>query len=174
MFQGSPSDVERNRTPLAYDPASLASLILLDSAKIRTEQARKGSRRPKRRAQGAMSVGAVSGATSDDDAETRLRSQPPAVATREIEPLYDLDDASAAIARFQPVSYGRPVDVAPGITATFRDAGHILGSAIIVLDVDDSGRSRRLVFSGDLGRPGTPIIDDPAASVPRSRRPRSV
>jgi metallo-beta-lactamase family protein len=54
--------------------------------------------------------------------------------------------------------------VAPGVRATFRDAGHILGSAIIELDVEEgSGPPRRLVFSGDLGRPGTPIICDPTA-----------
>jgi metallo-beta-lactamase family protein len=60
------------------------------------------------------------------------------------------------------VEYEQPREVAPGIVATFRDAGHILGSAIIVLDVEEgAGPARRLVFSGDLGRPGTPIIRDP-------------
>jgi len=62
---------------------------------------------------------------------------------------------------FESLRFGQPTIVAPGITATFEDAGHILGSAIIVLDVEEAGRSRRLVFSGDLGRPGRPIIEDP-------------
>ncbi len=67
---------------------------------------------------------------------------------------------------FSAVDYGQTIDVAPGIRATFHDAGHILGSAIIVLDVEEGGEpARRIVFSGDLGRPGTPIIRDPTAII---------
>ena len=55
------------------------------------------------------------------------------------------------------------IDVAPGIVATLHDAGHILGSAIVVLDVTEGATTRRIVFSGDLGRPGTPILRDPVA-----------
>jgi metallo-beta-lactamase family protein len=71
---------------------------------------------------------------------------------------------AATVALFRPLDYDAPREVAPGIRATFRDAGHILGSAIIVLDVEEADRPpRRIVFSGDLGRPGTPIIRDPSA-----------
>ena len=64
---------------------------------------------------------------------------------------------------FQPVRYGVEEEVAPGIHATYLDAGHILGSAIIRLRVQDvpGGLERVLVFSGDLGQTGTPIIADP-------------
>jgi metallo-beta-lactamase family protein len=100
------------------------------------------------------------------DSEAVLRSQPPEIDTRDLEPLYDVDDSEAAIARFRGVEYGGQVQVAPGITATFLDAGHILGSAIIILDVEEAGHpARRLVFSGDLGRPGTPIIRDPSTII---------
>jgi len=65
--------------------------------------------------------------------------------------------------RFQRARYGRTVDIAPGIRATFFDAGHILGSAIISLEVreGDGDEPRTIVFSGDLGRPHTPILRDP-------------
>jgi metallo-beta-lactamase family protein len=73
------------------------------------------------------------------------------------EPLYTLEDAEQAISRFVPVDYDQPVEVA-GLRATYRDAGHILGSAMILLE-DESGRT--LAFSGDLGRKGLPILRDP-------------
>lgn len=73
------------------------------------------------------------------------------------EPLYTLEDAEQAISRFVPVDYDQPVEVA-GLRATYRDAGHILGSAMILLE-DENGRV--LAFSGDLGRKGLPILRDP-------------
>ena len=73
------------------------------------------------------------------------------------EPLYTLEDAEQTISRFVPVDYDQPVEVA-GLRATYRDAGHILGSAMILLE-DESGRT--LAFSGDLGRKGLPILRDP-------------
>jgi metallo-beta-lactamase family protein len=78
-------------------------------------------------------------------------------------PLYTERDAVESLRRFQPVRYGVEEEVAPGIHATYLDAGHILGSAIIRLRVADrpGGPERILVFSGDLGRTGAPIIADP-------------
>lgn len=78
-----------------------------------------------------------------------------------ITPAYDEDDAIAAVARFQTISYHRPFQPIPGVTARFLDAGHILGSAQVVLDVTEGGATRRLVVSGDLGRRGLPILRDP-------------
>ena len=78
-------------------------------------------------------------------------------------PLYTERDAVESLRRFQPVNYGVEEEVAPGIHATYLDAGHILGSAIIRLRVADrpGGPERILVFSGDLGRTGAPIIAAP-------------
>jgi metallo-beta-lactamase family protein len=78
-------------------------------------------------------------------------------------PLYTERDALESLRGFRSVRYGQEEEVAPGIHATFLDAGHILGSAIIRLRVQDlpGGPERILVFSGDLGRTGTPIIADP-------------
>jgi metallo-beta-lactamase family protein len=78
-----------------------------------------------------------------------------------IEPLYTEEDAARSLQHFISVGYKRPLTVAPGVTVTFRDAGHILGSAIVVLDIEESGTKTRLVFSGDLGRLGMPILNDP-------------
>ncbi len=76
-------------------------------------------------------------------------------------PLYDDDDAVRALERFVTTPYHQPFTPLPGVTATLLNAGHILGSAELVLDVTDGGDRRRLVFSGDLGRAGLPIIRDP-------------
>jgi len=78
-----------------------------------------------------------------------------------VEPLYTVEDAIESLKSFISVGYDRPLLVAPGVTLTFRDAGHILGSAITVLDIEENGTRRRLAFSGDLGRKGMPILRDP-------------
>ncbi len=83
-----------------------------------------------------------------------------------IEPLYDEADAVAAIGRFNAVSYHRPFSPLPGVTARFIEAGHILGSASVVLEVDDGGKQRRLAFSGDIGRKDLPILRDPESPQP--------
>ncbi len=79
-------------------------------------------------------------------------------------PLYGERDAAAVLAHFQEVGYDDEIEVAPGIHATFLDAGHILGSAIIRLRVQDKpgADERILVFSGDLGRTEAPILKDPS------------
>ncbi|MGD0862181.1 MAG: MBL fold metallo-hydrolase [Candidatus Limnocylindrales bacterium] len=79
------------------------------------------------------------------------------------EPLYDQAQAQGSLARFRPVDYERQVAVAPGISAVFHDAGHILGSSIVELRVAAQGSipARTLVFSGDLGRIDAPILRDP-------------
>lgn len=78
-----------------------------------------------------------------------------------VEPLYTIEDAVQSLKHFLAVGYERPYRISPDITATFYDAGHILGSAIVVLDIQENGAARRLVFSGDLGRPDRLILRDP-------------
>ena len=78
-----------------------------------------------------------------------------------VEPLYTVEDATNSLRYFVSIGYGRPLQVAPGVTLTFRDAGHILGSAITVLDIEEGGTASRLVFTGDLGRKEIPILKDP-------------
>src|SRR4029078_7126456 len=97
------------------------------------------------------------------DPEVQIRQQPPHVEADLDAPLYTEADAQQVMPHFQTVRYGSPVQVAPGITATYLDAGHILGSAIIRLEVRESegGTPTTIVFSAALGRPGTPILRDP-------------
>jgi metallo-beta-lactamase family protein len=79
-----------------------------------------------------------------------------------VEPIYTQEDAVDSLHYFTAISYGRAYEVLPGVRVTFFDAGHMLGSAIVALDVKDGADGeKRLVFSGDLGRPDTPILRDP-------------
>jgi len=78
-----------------------------------------------------------------------------------VQPLYTADEGAAALKCFCSYSYGLPFQVVPGVQVTFYDAGHILGSAIVVLDIEEQGRKLRLAYTGDLGRPGLPILRDP-------------
>jgi metallo-beta-lactamase family protein len=78
-----------------------------------------------------------------------------------VEPLYTPTEAELAIRQFVAFNYNRRFPVLDGVTVTFRDAGHILGSAQVVLDVREAGRSFRYLFSGDVGRGNDDILRDP-------------
>lgn len=78
------------------------------------------------------------------------------------EPAYDMADVERTLARLAGVEYGTTVQVCPGVRATFLDAGHIVGSAQVVLDVDDGRHKLRIVYTGDCGRRDMPILRDPA------------
>lgn len=78
-----------------------------------------------------------------------------------IEPLYGMRHAVRTMDLMVAVPYNKTFDVVPGIRATYIDAGHILGSASVLLDCTEAGESKRLVFSGDIGRSGLAIIRDP-------------
>ena len=78
-----------------------------------------------------------------------------------VEPLYTANDAEAAVRQFVAINYDRPFPVVDGLTVTFRDAGHILGAAQVVLDVHEGGRKFRYLFSGDIGRGNDDILRDP-------------
>ncbi len=75
--------------------------------------------------------------------------------------LYEMDDVEETIRRFRPAEYRKAFEVVPGVRASFYDAGHILGSAIAVLELEEGKRKVRIGFTGDLGRSGQPILQDP-------------
>jgi metallo-beta-lactamase family protein len=109
----------------------LLNLVLLDSAHIQETDAAFVSRR------------------------NAKRGLPP------VEPLYTTPDAEAVLPLLAPHGYEQSFEVIPGVQASFFDAGHILGAAGICLDISEGSKRRRLVFSGDIGRRGLPILRDP-------------
>src|SRR2546427_6785545 len=182
MFQGSPTETVRNRLPFAFDPrdidalllthahldhsgliphlvangfdglihmtagtVELAGLVLLDAAKLQPEFAKRAARRARHTHH------------LPRDAEADLRGAGPEVAVEIDEPLYTEAETLTALRHFKATDYDTEFEVAKGVTARFVDAGHILGSAIIILRAG----GRTIVFSGDLGRRHTAIIRDP-------------
>jgi metallo-beta-lactamase family protein len=83
-----------------------------------------------------------------------------------IEPLYEGPHVYRTLLRLKAISYDTPVTIASGVELTFVDAGHLLGSAMVHLRLDGPAGERRLTFTGDLGRPGTPILRAPAPVPP--------
>lgn len=79
----------------------------------------------------------------------------------EIAPLYTEEDAEKALERFVPHDYGETFELCDKVKVHFIDAGHVLGSSSVVADVKVNGHSRRVVFSGDIGRRNLPILKDP-------------
>lgn len=78
-----------------------------------------------------------------------------------VQPLYDAADAAGVMEHFEDVGYGETFDPLPGMAVEYRDAGHILGSASMMLAVREGGRAVKLGFTGDVGRPDRPILRDP-------------
>jgi len=114
--------------------AELSRIVLLDSAKIQMEDAEFKQKRHKK--------------------EGRTGPRP-------VVPLYTIEDAQKCLPLFSTYAYNQPVQVREGIEATFYDAGHILGSAMIKLKLQLDGQQRILLFSGDVGRWNKPILRDP-------------
>lgn len=78
-----------------------------------------------------------------------------------VEPLFSAEDVVRVMAQMIAVPYGRTMNVANGVQIRFFDAGHVLGSAITAIDVEEDGKTKRIVFTGDLGRKKMPILRDP-------------
>jgi metallo-beta-lactamase family protein len=112
----------------------LARLVILDAAHLQEDEARSDSHRPRHGA-----------------------------GNKPAEPLFTSADALKSLESFKrSARYGEPIDLAEGVRATFVDAGHILGSASILLELTEAGRTLRLLFSGDLGNAGNPLLLTPA------------
>jgi metallo-beta-lactamase family protein len=82
-----------------------------------------------------------------------------------LEPLYDAEDVTETLKHFMSIPYNRSFSIFPNISLRFLEAGHILGSAQVELTIMEKGTQRVLLFSGDLGRPGRPILKDPDTSA---------
>ncbi len=99
----------------------------------------------------------------EKEAEWALRSTRSRKAGRggNLVPLYTVEQARSSLGRLRALGFDEMVEVGHGVRCRFRNAGHILGSAIIEIDVEERGHSRRLVVSGDLGQPMRPVLQDP-------------
>lgn len=173
MFQGTAESERANAEPFGFDPShidalllthahldhcgrlpllirqgfrgriyataatiDLVRIILLDAASLQEEEARRAQRRGRRHGE------------------------------EQTEPLFTIDDAFHTMDYFSAVTYGRTIDVIPGIRARFLDAGHILGSASVLLELLGGEKKIDVLFSGDVGSPGHPLLRDATPAPP--------
>jgi metallo-beta-lactamase family protein len=164
MFQGRRTESARRNTALPFTPGDVDAVILshahIDHSGRLPLLARLGLDRPIYATPATRDLCAIMLADSahiqQKDAEFLSRRHRSFVA-----PLYDQHDVTRAMSRMIAIPFGVQFEPAPGVRATFVEAGHILGSASVILDCTEGARTRRLVYSGDIGRWGLPIIRDP-------------
>lgn len=166
MIQGDEDTERRNAEPFPFDPQRIDALVLshahIDHVGRVPLLVKRGFHGPIY-AQAAtadlsriMLEDAASIAETDIVRDNLKRMQQ---GLKPEQPLYTRKDAQAALAQVRPMPYDSPLELFPGVHLRFRDAGHILGSAVVELWQDGG---RKLVFSGDIGPRGTPILRDPA------------
>ncbi|HEX6535727.1 MAG TPA: MBL fold metallo-hydrolase [Gemmatimonadaceae bacterium] len=164
LFQGRRAEADEKNRVLPVEPGALDAVILshahIDHAGRLPFLAACGYSRTIWATAATRDLAAVMLADSahiqESDAEFLERRH-----RKPVPPLYTMRDAARVSDLMVGVPYARTFDVVPGVRATFVDAGHILGSASVILDCAENGEHRRLVFSGDIGRRGLPIIRDP-------------
>lgn len=168
MFQGGKEMRERNREPFPFRPHEIDAVLLthahIDHSGLLPKLVRDGyrGRIVATAATADLCTIMLPDAAHIQEMETEWRNRKARRAGRPPEdPLYTLAEAERTLALFSPVKYGEEVALFPGLRARFLDAGHILGSAIIEVWAREGDREAKIVFSGDLGQKGAPIIRDP-------------
>ena len=138
------------RGPIIATPATtdLAQVMLPDSAHIQEKESEWARERTAARAAGPRRA-------------KRTHRPDDAPADAAAAPLYGIADAERCLRQFRPLAYEVEAKPMPGIVLRLRDAGHILGSAIAEISIGDGASRRKLVFSGDIGQPGRPVLADP-------------
>jgi metallo-beta-lactamase family protein len=178
MFQGGPEARMKNRAPFPFDPRALDFVLLthahIDHSGLLPRLVAEGYRGPVHATTATCDLLQVmlmdSAHIQEKEAEwsreargSRSRRHAPGSGngSEENEPLYNSVQAMMALKQLRPADYDREVNPADGVSCVFRDAGHILGSAIIECRVAGRDGTRKLVFSGDIGSPARPIVRDP-------------
>jgi metallo-beta-lactamase family protein len=165
MFQGGRDARERNFAPFAFAPRDIAFVLLshshLDHCGLLPRLVKHGFRGRIWCTEPTADLLAImlrdSAHIHEKDAAWQARRT-----GREPEPLYTMADVDGVMTLVEGVRYDREFHPGDGVRARFRDAGHILGSAIVEAWIDEEGAETKLVFSGDLGQPSRPVVRDPA------------
>ncbi|MDD6254581.1 MAG: MBL fold metallo-hydrolase [Eubacteriales bacterium] len=173
LFQGGRKSEERNRVPFPFNPSEI-DFVLLSHA-----HADHCGRLPLLVKQGFRSQIYCTDATADladiilrdsayiNQREVEYRNKKNHRLGRKLEePVYTINDAIEAVKYLSPVFYGQKKEIRDGITVRFNEAGHMLGSSILEIWIDETGKdgkieTTKIVFSGDLGTTGRPILRDP-------------
>ncbi len=168
LFQGKRREAEKINSEFLYDPGALHSMILshahIDHCGCIPKLIASNFQKPIHAISATTEIAAImmkdSARIQEQDAaylnqKNNRKGQPP------VRPLYTVEDAEAAAKLMVGHDYHRRMELAPGIAHESFDAGHVLGSALSLFTLEESGRRHRLGFAVDLGRRGLPILRDP-------------
>ncbi len=168
LFQGRRAEARRMNASMPVDPGTVDAVLLshahIDHSGLLPAFQKQGFRGPVWATHATRDLcGAMlrdSAFIQEKDIEWVNRRERRRGADR-LEPLYRMEDAEAVLEQFEGVDYGTPFHPLPGLEVEYRDAGHILGSATMVLTVREGTRTVKLGFTGDVGRANRPILRDP-------------
>ncbi|MBM4347427.1 MAG: MBL fold metallo-hydrolase, partial [Deltaproteobacteria bacterium] len=169
MFQGGKEIERKNYNTASYHPRDLSFILLthahIDHSGLIPKLVREGFRGKVICTKVTFDLCEVmfrdSGHIQEMEAEWQNRKNRRS-GKQGTAPLYTVKDAEKSLRFFSPVEYNEMISLNDGLKVRFQDAGHILGSAIIELWVEEGGEEKKLVFSGDLGNSGQPIVKDPS------------
>ncbi len=174
MFQGNKKLKENNYAPFAFNPAEIGFVLLshahIDHSGLLPKLVRGGFRGPIYTTSASADLASVMLPDSAHIQETEVerknrkgaRSGQPALT-----PIYEMQDAYDTVQLLQACEYQQTFSPAEGISVTFYDAGHILGSAMIMVEYTENGAAKKLLFSGDIGRYDAAIVNDPT-TIPQA------
>lgn len=170
LIQGRQQDEARNKEDFPFDPASIDAVVLshahIDHSgrlPLLVKAGFEGTIYTHRASRDLCKIMLKDSAflyEKDVEWENRKRARK---GLKPVEPVYTIDDATRALTHFKGLVYEKPTKILPNVRLQLNDAGHILGSSIVELWLEHEGQQRKLVFSGDLGRSGMPILEDPVS-----------
>jgi metallo-beta-lactamase family protein len=164
LIQGSRKDEERNRDPFPFDAAKIDAVVLshahLDHCGRLPLLVKRGFRGPVYAQEASCELVAILLADAAHLAERDAEYQSRKTGKR-IKPLYTFEEGERVIRQMRGKKYRQVFEVVEGVKVRFQDAGHILGSCVVELWLEENGVERKVVFSGDLGQYDTPILRDP-------------
>jgi len=168
LFQGRGADARRQNNSFPCDPRSVHAVIVshahIDHIGRLPSLAKHGFRGVIHCTAATRDLAAIMLADAakiqEEDARHLNKHRPPKTPT--VEPLYEVDDVPPTMKLIQTSPYGRWFKIAQGVHARYFEAGHMLGSAGIEVEITEGEKKTVLVFSGDVGRPGLPILRNPA------------